>query len=59
MSEDEEEFRNDILEALFGIRKQLERISEALAILPHNIAHAQGYKKEARGLSDEIPQDHK
>jgi len=39
-----EEFREEILDALHAIQRNLEAISASLNAMPHNIAYMQGYK---------------
>ena len=39
-----EEFREEILDALYCIQRSLEAISASLSAMPHNIAYHQGYK---------------
>jgi hypothetical protein len=43
-SEDDEHFREDLFLALAGISAKLDRIVHLLEVLPHNIAHKQGYQ---------------
>jgi hypothetical protein len=44
LSEDQEEFQEELMDCLYAIQRQLESISATLRDMPHNTAYFMGYK---------------